>query len=117
MTAHSLLEASELEQELACSENQKEHFKEIQTMIKDGKITKMECLRLVLLYALRYEFSDPSGIDQLKRILHDASIGPDHIAHVDQLLRYAGQHARSGDLFQNKSVLSMAKATFNRHVQ
>merc|ERR1712203_1216039 len=114
--ANGLLEASQLEQELACSENKAEHFKSIQDMIRGEQITKMERLRLVLLYALRYE-ADTSGINQLKRMLMEASIGEDQVALVDQLLRYAGQHVRSVDLFQNKSVWAKTQATFTRHVQ
>jgi len=115
--ANGLLEISQLEQELACSENKQEHFRAIQDMIRSDNITNMGRLRLVLLYALRYETADTSGIQQLKRMLLDAQIGEDQVALLDQLLRYAGQHARSGDLFQNKSVLAMAKSTFTRHVQ
>merc|ERR1712087_365500 len=44
-------------------------------------------------------------------------MGEEQLALVDQLLRYAGGHARSGDLFQNRSVLAMAKSTIARHVQ
>merc|ERR1712151_1397523 len=66
--ANRLLEVSHLEQELACSENKQEHFKSIVDMIRDEKITNMGRLRLVLLYALRYE-SDTGGISQLKQML------------------------------------------------
>lgn len=113
---HGLLEASQLEQELACSENKQEHYKALVDMIKGDRITNMERLRLVLLYALRYE-SDQSGIAQLKKMLLSASIGEEQVSLVDQILHYAGSHVRSVDLFQNKSIMSMAKATFTRHVQ
>merc|ERR1712151_412167 len=66
--ANGLLEVSQLEQDLACSENKQEHFKSIVDMIRDEKITNMGRLRLVLLYALRYE-SDTGGISQLKQML------------------------------------------------
>jgi len=115
--ANGLLEVSQLEQDLACSENKQEHFKSIVDMIRDEKITNMGRLRLVLLYALRYE-SDTGGISQLKQmLLKEAQIGEDQVGLLDQLLRYAGGHARSGDLFQNRSVLAMAKSTITRHVQ
>jgi len=108
--AHGLLEASQLEQEMACSENRQEHFRSVVEMIRGQKITHMQRLRLVLLYALRYERD--GSIDRLKQELRGQGIKEEQVGLVDQLLRYAGSHARSGDLFQNKSLM----ANFTRAV-
>lgn len=110
--ANGLFHASQLEQELACSENRQEHFKSLQDMVRGDKITNMERLRLVLLYALRYEHD--TSTRQLKDELRQRSIGEDQIELIDQLLRYAGSHFRSGDLFGNKSFLAQAKSTLTR---
>mmetsp|Transcript_70312 Transcript_70312/g.164713 ORF Transcript_70312/g.164713 Transcript_70312/m.164713 type:complete len:578 (+) Transcript_70312:31-1764(+) len=106
--AYGLLEASQLEQELACSENQKEHYKALVDLLKMAKITPMEGLRLVLLFALRYEH-EYNSIAQLKDQLRPKGVGDDQIGLVDQLLRYAGSQVRNSDLFQNKSFLQLAK--------
>lgn len=113
--ANGLLEASQLEQEMACSDNRQEHFKEVMDMLKGDKITPFQRLRLVLLYALRYE--GDSSIPKLKQELLNRGIGQDQVAHVDQLLTYAGHSVRSVDLFQNKSWTSYAKATITRQIQ
>jgi len=106
---NGLLEASQLEQELACSENRQEHFRSVADMIRDNKITNMERLRLVLLFALRYE-NEKRNINELKDMLVQKGIGPDQCDLVDQMLQYAGAHARNGDLFgKNSSFLQMAK--------
>jgi len=97
-----LLQASELEQEIACSENQREHLRRVDEMIRGTSITKMQKLRLVLLYALRYERN--VSVEQLKDQLRSQGIGEEQVGLVDHLLRYAGSHARSGDLFQNKTM-------------
>jgi hypothetical protein len=110
--ANGLFHASQLEQDLACTENRQEHFKSLQEMLRGDQITNMERLRLVLLYALRYEHS-PSN-QQLKEELRSKKIGEDQLALVDLILRYAGSHVRSGDLFQNKSFLAQAKSTITR---
>jgi len=102
--ANGLLEASQLEQELACSENRQEHFRSLTEMVKGTSITNMERLRLVLLYALRYEHD--SSLGQLKDLLRSKSIGEEQVGLVDQLLRYAGSHVRNGDLFQNRSLFA-----------
>lgn len=50
-----LLEVSKLEQEIACSNKRKEHFRAVNEFINDDEIGAMEKLRLTALYALRYE--------------------------------------------------------------
>lgn len=107
--ANGLLEASQLEQELACSQNQQQHFQALVDMIRGSSITNMERLRLVLLYALRYEHD--SSLAQLKDHLRNKGIGEEQIGLVDQLLRHGGSHVRSGDLFQNKSIFAHVTRT------
>jgi len=110
--ANGLFHASQLEQDLACTENRQDHFKSLQEILRGNQITNMERLRLVLLYALRYEHSQSNN--QLKEDLRSKRIGEDQIGLVDQIVRYAGSHVRSGDLFQNKSFLAQAKSTITR---
>merc|ERR1740122_301145 len=75
--ANGLLEASQLEQELACTENRQEQYKALIEMLRGQSITNMERLRLVLLYALRYEH--PSSISSLKEMLRGKGIGEDQV--------------------------------------
>merc|ERR1719386_443041 len=51
----NLLEVSQLEQEIACTENRKEHLKEVTNLVRSDRVRPFDRLRLVLLYALRYE--------------------------------------------------------------
>eukprot|EP00435_Cladocopium_sp_Y103_P050591 s77_g15.t1 len=108
--AHGLLEASQLEQDIACTENRQEHFRTLVDLLKNSKITTVEGLRLVLLFALRYE-QEYNSIAQLKDQLRIKKVGDDQIGLIDKLLRYAGSQVRSSDLFQNKSFLQIAKST------
>mmetsp|Transcript_50468 Transcript_50468/g.117822 ORF Transcript_50468/g.117822 Transcript_50468/m.117822 type:complete len:577 (-) Transcript_50468:93-1823(-) len=107
--SQDLLKASQLEQEIACSENRQEHFRALSDMIQGDTITPMERLRLALLYSLRYEHDSSNA--QLKVLLRKTGISDDQIGLMDDLLRYAGSSVRSGDLFQNKSLLNLAKTT------
>jgi len=105
---NGLLEASQLEQELACSENRQEHFRSLGDMLRGNTITNMERLRLALLYALRYEH-DPS-VGQLKEMLRSKGIGEDQIGLLDQIVQYAGSHVRGSDLFgKQASFVERAK--------
>jgi len=81
-------------------------------MLQGNQINNMERLRLVLLYALRYEHNQSN--QQLKETLRSKGIGEEQISLVDQILRYAGSHVRSGDLFQNKSFLAQTKSFVQR---
>eukprot|EP00435_Cladocopium_sp_Y103_P051296 s77_g15.t2 len=103
-------QASQLEQDIACTENRQEHFRTLVDLLKNSKITTVEGLRLVLLFALRYE-QEYNSIAQLKDQLRIKKVGDDQIGLIDKLLRYAGSQVRSSDLFQNKSFLQIAKST------
>jgi hypothetical protein len=109
---NGLFHASQLEQDLACTENRHEHYKSLLEMLRGSQITNMERLRLVLLYALRYEHS--SSNQNLKEELRKNGVGEAQIGLIDQLLGYAGSHVRAGDLFQNKSFLAQAGSMIQR---
>lgn len=103
-----LLGVSELEQELACAENKAEHLKLVTQMIKDRGFS-FETLKLACLFALRYE-------DSATRVeVKDA----EQEQLINNLLAYAGKIGRGpqSDLFQNKSIMSVAKSTFQRNLQ
>lgn len=107
-----LLMASQLEQELACEENRQEHFRQVSDMLLGSNVTNIERLRLVCLYALRYEHEVTTA--QLKDILKGAGVDERQVSLVDLLLRHAGAHVRSGDLFQNKTFLAQAKSSLTK---
>merc|ERR1740139_781162 len=49
VNSQGLMQVSELEQEIACSENRSEHLRQVTEIIQSNEITNMERLRLVLL--------------------------------------------------------------------
>jgi len=110
--AQGLLEASHLEQEIACSENRQQHLQDVVEILRGTKITNIERLRLVLLYALRYEHD--ASLSQLKDILRDSRIGDEQIGLIDAMLRYGGSQVRGGDLFQNKTLLAQARSAVTK---
>merc|ERR1719409_28065 len=111
-----LLALSALEQDLACSDSRAEHARQVLEKLEDKKCGNLEKLRLVLLFALRYEHAQQE-IQQLKQGLRRAGIAEEQVGLVDMLLVYAGSQARQEDLFQNKSVLAMAKNTLERSIK
>lgn len=106
----NLLDVSELEQELACSQDHSSAYEKIQRFIADPKIEFSDKLRLAMLYALRYENSK-HFIPQIKQLLRNAAITREQtrsIQAIEQLLSYAGFKQRGGDLFGNKTLISAA---------
>eukprot|EP00922_Rhytidocystis_sp_ex-Travisia-forbesii_P063195 GHVS01094051.1.p1 GENE.GHVS01094051.1~~GHVS01094051.1.p1 ORF type:complete len:331 (-),score=60.20 GHVS01094051.1:711-1703(-) len=107
-----LLEVSSVEQELACHADRDEHARAVMAKLTSTRTPPMEKLRLVLLFALRYE-NDPALRDQREQ-LRKSGVEEEQVRLVDALLRYGGSSVRNSDLFQNKNLLSMAKNTIQR---
>eukprot|EP01113_Clastostelium_recurvatum_P047604 TRINITY_DN851_c0_g1_i2.p1 TRINITY_DN851_c0_g1~~TRINITY_DN851_c0_g1_i2.p1 ORF type:complete len:556 (+),score=164.20 TRINITY_DN851_c0_g1_i2:96-1763(+) len=110
---YRLLEVSELQQELACNHDHNLAFKNLEQLMIRRDIDFRDKLRLVLLYAIRYEDAGrvPEAQDMLRRC-DDAN--PDKIALVPAILEYAGRAVRTGDLLGNKTILSIARSTVKR---
>ncbi|KAL8275939.1 hypothetical protein Esti_000055 [Eimeria stiedai] len=110
-----LLSVSEVEQDLATREARTEHVKSVMQYLKNPDITNMDKLRLVLLYAIRYE-GDPS-VEPLKGELRRAGVDAEEVLLVDAITQYSSAANRSGDLLQNKSLLAVAKNSITKGLQ
>ncbi|KAI8886728.1 Sec1-like protein [Backusella circina FSU 941] len=105
-----LLEVSELEQGLACNENPNSDLKNIQRLIQTPQITEEAKIRLVLLYALRYERMSSNAIKTLIESLDNVGVSERKSSLVPAMLDYAGYQQRQDDLFSNQSILSRGKS-------
>lgn len=91
MDARQLLNVSELEQELACNQDHSGAMDKLLQMVDNFHISWEDKLRLVCLYALRYE-QQKHQIPQFKKLLRDKA-GHDlkklqriHVRETDILL-------------------------------
>lgn len=109
---NQLLDVSLLEQQLALSQNKTEHLKSVLDRLRSPTVPRFEKLRLVLLYALRYE--NDSYILNLKDELRKSGIEEAQVEIVDALLNHAGTKRRGSELFQQKNLLQMAKNVVQR---
>lgn len=66
VSAHNLMELSETEQQLACQGDNADILQKVRTLIKDTRVKSSDILRLVSLYALRYENNPNSELSNLK---------------------------------------------------
>lgn len=104
--SHKLLDISQLEQQLACSSDHAAHVEEVRHKVMDPAVDGNDALRLVLLYALRYESHPQNQVVKLKHMLQQQKgLGQMQIRLVDAIIEYAGEKKRAGDLYGDSSGL------------
>eukprot|EP00897_Mesotaenium_endlicherianum_P003940 jgi/Mesen1/3574/ME000002S05142 len=106
--ARQLMALSQTEQELACSSGQAAAFEIVMSQLnqEEGKVADVDRLRLVMLYALRYEKENPRLLEALmaKLASRPTKLKP---GLVYTLLRHCGADKRVGDLFGNRDLFNM----------
>ncbi|KAF2637807.1 vacuolar protein sorting-associated protein 45 [Massarina eburnea CBS 473.64] len=115
----SLLECSELEQSLACTDNHSNDVKSLQQIIQDEKIPADNKLRLTAIYALRYSKHSSNSTPMLLDLLNVSGGVPRHrINLITKLLTYHGSLQATNvaggmpDLFQPGSFFGGARDRF-----
>ncbi|KAL2217186.1 vacuolar protein sorting-associated protein 45 [Thermoascus aurantiacus ATCC 26904] len=115
----NLLDVSELEQSLACNDNHASDLKALQRMIQLPNVPPENKLRLVALYAIRYEKNPSNQLPVLLDLLAAAGNVPPHrINLIPKLLAY--HHSLQAppvaggfsDLFESTSFFSGARDRF-----
>ncbi|CAN0928585.1 Vacuolar protein sorting-associated protein 45 homolog [Linum grandiflorum] len=103
-----LMLVSQTEQELACNGGQGAAFEAVTNLLYNESVSDIDRLRLVMLYALRYEKESPVQLMQLfnKLASRTAKYKP---GLVQFLLKQAGVDKRTGDLFGNRDFLNIAR--------
>lgn len=102
-----LMAISQIEQELACNANQAAAFEAVLNLLNNEKSADIDRVRLVMLYALRFERENPQSVEQVisrlaaKTSKHKAGL-------VKTLLKQAGFDKRTGDLFGNRDLFIKA---------
>ena len=117
----SLLDASELEQSLACNENHGQDVKTLQKLIQNPAVPPNNKLRLVAIYALRYSSHANNNTPALMDLLSVAGgISRHRINLIPKLVAYAHslqsipQAGGIPELFQPSNIFSEARQRFNR---
>lgn len=87
----SLLDVSELEQSLACSDNHTNDLRTLQQLIGNPQIPDMNKLRLVAIYALRYHNHQSNSTHVLRDLLEaSTSLTSADLSLIPKILAYAG---------------------------
>ncbi|WZZ33895.1 hypothetical protein YC2023_017296 [Brassica napus] len=101
--ARKLMLVSQTEQDLACNGGQGAAYEAVTDLLNNESVSDIDRLRLVMLYALRYEKENPVQLMQLFNKL--ASRSPKYKQGLVQfLLKQAGVEKRTGDLGRLRDV-------------
>jgi vacuolar protein sorting-associated protein 45 len=92
-----LLTVSEIEQDIAIKASKSEHTANVTEVLEDPEIDTFEKIRLVTIYALRYE--GDTNVAKFKNILKRDEVKQEYIDFIDIVLQYAGKKRRSPFLF------------------
>uniref|UniRef100_A0A453BPK0 Vacuolar protein sorting-associated protein 45 homolog n=3 Tax=Triticinae TaxID=1648030 RepID=A0A453BPK0_AEGTS len=103
-----LMQVSQTEQELACASGQAAAFEAVTSLLNNESVSDIDRLRLVMLYALRYEKESPVQLMQLFNKLASRS-AKYKSGLVQFLLKQAGVDKRTGDLYGNRDLLNIAR--------
>jgi vacuolar protein sorting-associated protein 45 len=108
--ACSLMDVSQFEQSLACSDDHSAHWRELLEKLNSPRIMRPDKLRLGLLYALRYEAS--ANLHMVQQAMSKGGVPPDMVKLLPVMLRYGGSKARGPGLFGEQHNL-MSRMTKN----
>jgi len=107
----SLLEVSELEQNLACVNNSND-LKDLQNLIKRSNITEDSKIKLVLLYTLRYGSQNSNEVRSLIELLKQNGVPEEKTEIVDQLKRYVELDKRQNEESTTSTIFDKGKNVF-----
>ncbi|CAI7871424.1 unnamed protein product, partial [Closterium sp. NIES-53] len=113
--SRKLMAVSEVEQELACTSGQTAAFEAVAAKLASQDIADVDKLRLVMLYALRYEEDSPRHLQALINKFSDVCRNPKYKAGlVYTLLRQFGSKRRVADLYGSRDLLNMVARNVKR---
>ncbi|KAJ3812790.1 Sec1 family-domain-containing protein [Lentinula lateritia] len=108
VSKHKLLEVGEVEQGLATSSGA--DYKDVQNVVKDSAITTIHKLRIVILYALRYQKTQATNIANLINLLLANGVSREDARLVYVFLNISGADQRQDDLFSTESLLAKGRS-------
>lgn len=113
----NLMDVSEIEQSIACQNDHSAAVKLVSDAIRNPGFSDENKVKIVLLYALRYETHSGSKLTEFIDRLFQAGVDRSLVGLISALTRYAGESARAGDLFSNKDFFASMRQTVRRGLQ
>ncbi|XP_066602580.1 LOW QUALITY PROTEIN: vacuolar protein sorting-associated protein 45-like [Prorops nasuta] len=109
---YQLLDVSEVEQEISSQNDHSTHLSEVKKLIQNEKIRHSDAVKLVMLYALRYQSHTSNETYNLIELLKKRAVPDPLLKNIIYLLEYAGSHARQSNLFDVEDAVKITKRFF-----
>lgn len=109
---YCLLDVSEIEQEIASQNDHSSHLQGIKKLLHNSHVRDSDAMKLVMLYALRYQNHSNNDLIGLKNLLRKRGISEQQLSNIVNILEYAGSHARQSDLFNVENAVKITKRFF-----
>lgn len=106
---HNLTTISALEQSIVCNNDHGTQIKDLLKLIEDPNVSKEDCVRLVILYALKYEQKSGSKLSQMINALKDKGVPSEMMSQIDAFMSFSPSESRTGDLFGGNSLGSFVQ--------
>jgi len=105
-----LMEVSELQQELANKNEHSTQLQKLNELIESPDINADDKIKLLLLYALRYEINSSNQILALTQKLINLGVDTEKVKLINAVLKYGGAQVRVGDLYSNRTFTAIGKS-------
>uniref|UniRef100_A0A4W5R984 Vacuolar protein sorting-associated protein 45 n=1 Tax=Hucho hucho TaxID=62062 RepID=A0A4W5R984_9TELE len=107
-----LMEVSEVEQELACQNDHSSASQNVRRLLQNPRVSELDAVRLVMLYALRYERHSSSILQGLMEELNRKGVSERHRRMVTSMVEYGGKSVRGSDLINPQDAVAITKQFF-----
>uniref|UniRef100_A0A8K9X5M2 Vacuolar protein sorting-associated protein 45 n=1 Tax=Oncorhynchus mykiss TaxID=8022 RepID=A0A8K9X5M2_ONCMY len=107
-----LMEVSEVEQELACQNDHSSASQNVRRLLQNPRVSELDAVRLVMLYALRYERHSSSILPSLMEELNRKGVSERHRRMVTSMVEYGGKRVRGSDLINPQDAVAITKQFF-----
>ncbi|XP_051527223.1 vacuolar protein sorting-associated protein 45-like [Myxocyprinus asiaticus] len=112
VSERQLMEVSEVEQELACQNDHSSAQQNVRRLLQNPRLNELDAVRLVMLYALRYEKHSSSVLPSLMEELNRRGVSERHRKMVQAVLEYGGKRIRGSDLITPTDAVAITKQFF-----
>uniref|UniRef100_A0A4W6DSP7 Vacuolar protein sorting-associated protein 45 n=1 Tax=Lates calcarifer TaxID=8187 RepID=A0A4W6DSP7_LATCA len=112
VSERQLMEVSEVEQELACQNDHSSAQQSVRRLLQNPRLSELDAVRLVMLYALRYERHSSSILPSLMDELSRRGVSERHRRMVQSVVEYGGKRVRGSDLIALTDAVAITKQFF-----
>uniref|UniRef100_A0A672ZEW7 Vacuolar protein sorting-associated protein 45 n=1 Tax=Sphaeramia orbicularis TaxID=375764 RepID=A0A672ZEW7_9TELE len=109
VSERQLMEVSEVEQDLACQNDHSNAQQNVRRLLQNPRLSELDAVRLVMLYALRYERHSSSILPSLMDELSRRGVSERHRRMVQAVVEYGGKRVRGSDLITPTDAVAITK--------